>query len=187
MNTPTHIVVSYTFLMNLTRKKTDTYFIFLGSVLPDIPIFILPVYGILNGYSMQDVWGVLYFSDAWQNIIDCFNGLPIIGLLIVIAHLFRWHGGVLLGASMAIHVIGDIFLHNDDAHRHLFPLSDYRMISEISYWDPAHYGWLGGLIEFCILCLCAIYLWKNYSHKGWRIAIITYIVLFMVLLVLFSF
>ena len=28
----------------------------------------------------------------------------------------------------------------DDAHRHFYPLSDYRFISLVSYWDPRHYG-----------------------------------------------
>lgn len=42
--------------------------------------------------------------------------------------------------SMVFHSLGDLPVHHDDAHRHFFPFSDYRLISPISYWDPQHYG-----------------------------------------------
>ena len=66
----------------------------------------------------------------------------------------RWM--VFFSLSMCLHFIVDFFTHNDDAHRHFLPLSDYRFESPISYWDRDHYGELGGAIELALLAVSVL-------------------------------
>jgi hypothetical protein len=174
MNTPTHAILSYTLLRKMVKEKYDAAWILFGSILPDLAIFFLPIYGISAGYSMREIWDTLYFTDHWQLIIDSFNSVPVVLVVMSIAYLARWRGGMLLGFSMLIHVLGDIFLHNDDAHRHFFPLSDYRLISEVSYWDPAHHGHWGALIEVVIISIAILFLWPHIKTRRWKIALFAY-------------
>ena len=52
---------------------------------------------------------------------------------------------------MICHSLLDIPVHNDDAHRHFFPLTDYRFMSPLSYWDPNHYGRFVALFELLLV------------------------------------
>jgi len=42
-----------------------------------------------------------------------------------------------LTASMFLHCLADFPLHTEDAHRHFWPFSDFRLDIGISYWNPA--------------------------------------------------
>lgn len=175
MNTPTHIIVSYVLLRSSTRKKLDHFWIIMGAVLPDLMIFVLFFYALLFGIPMREVWDVLYFTDFWQDLIDCFNSVPITAFFIGIAAALKWRGGVLLGMSVLIHIFGDVFLHNDDAHRHFFPLSEYKFISPVSYWDPNHLGWLGATIEYVVLAVALYFLWPHLKSLYTKGFIVLYI------------
>ena len=48
----------------------------------------------------------------------------------------------------------------DDAHRHFYPLSDYRFISLVSYWDPRHYGTVAMPAELLTVLLLSVVVWK---------------------------
>ena len=49
--------------------------------------------------------------------------------------------------------------HRDDSHRHPYPLSDWRFISPLSYWDPVHHGqWLGLAEASLVAEVIAMYL-----------------------------
>jgi len=55
-------------------------------------------------------------------------------------------------ASMLMHSLFDFPLHHNDAHRHFWPLSDFRFASPVSYWDPAYYGqWMAPLELIVVL------------------------------------
>jgi hypothetical protein len=70
----------------------------------------------------------------------------------LIASLYwNWHTGVVFCASLICHSLLDLPVHHDDAHRHFFPLSDYRFISPLSYWDPSHYGQFVALAEVLVI------------------------------------
>ena len=69
--------------------------------------------------------------------------------------------------------IGDLPLHNDDAHRHFFPFSDWRFSSPVSYWDPQHYGYWASLVEFSCVLLASIFLYlRNAVLRPWVASIL---------------
>ena len=63
--------------------------------------------------------------------------------------------------SMLLHCAADFFLHHDDAHRHLFPLLQFRFSSPISYWDAARYGRIVSLVEIVITIAASIFLFRS--------------------------
>jgi hypothetical protein len=64
-------------------------------------------------------------------------------------------------ASGLLHHAFDFALHADDAHRHLWPLSNWRLESPVSYWDPAHYGTIVAPMEAALALGLALVLRKR--------------------------
>ncbi len=72
---------------------------------------------------------------------------------------------VLFSLAALIHIGADLPVHVDDGHAHFWPFSEWRYQSIISYWDPAHFGRLFGMLEALLgLILCAL-LWKRFKRK----------------------
>ncbi|NEO26580.1 MAG: hypothetical protein F6K03_06700, partial [Kamptonema sp. SIO4C4] len=55
--------------------------------------------------------------------------------------------------------------------RHFYPLSDYRFISPVSYWNPKHYGAIIALLEVILVLLVTPFVW-NFLKTGWAKAIL---------------
>ena len=78
------------------------------------------------------------------------NSLPIILVGFLLCFYKKWKAGMLLFASMILHVLLDFPVHTDDAHAHLWPLSDWKFDSGISYWNSSQGGNIVGVIESVI-------------------------------------
>jgi len=70
-----------------------------------------------------------------------------------------------------LHIAGDLPLHNDDAHRHFFPFSNWRFISPVSYWDPKHYGTIVAPIEILIVIISCVVLFLTFESLAGRLMI----------------
>ncbi|MGI8738245.1 MAG: hypothetical protein ACR2KU_00935 [Gammaproteobacteria bacterium] len=70
---------------------------------------------------------------------------------------------------MGLHVLFDLPLHHDDAHRHFFPFSDWRFYSPVSYWDPAHYGDIVSACEILAVAVGSVVLWRRYESLSLRL------------------
>ena len=71
-----------------------------------------------------------------------------------------WWSYSCIGALL--HVAGDFPVHHDDAHRHFFPLSDWRFASPVSYWDSSHYGDLFFPAELAVAAVLVDWLSRYY-------------------------
>ena len=161
MNTPSH------WLMTITAgklipwaKKCPRWALGLGSIAPDIPLYLLSFGGIYYfrnylGWEKDRVFSHLfddlYFHDPYWIALHNFLHSPtmlliLLSLVIVIdrvrlrlSRLSRWLY-FFLGACM-LHSIVDILTHNDDGPVLFFPFNwQYRFPSPISYWDRDHHG-----------------------------------------------
>ena len=140
MTSPGHIVLS---LVALKPLRWPAPAIAAGAVIPDAALWIF--YGtqrFVLGHPEWHIWGPAYRSPAWRAFLDAGHSLPLVALGMLLAAWRRVRWAVALFASMAIHALLDLLLHYDDAHRHLFPLLDWRFRSPVSYWDPNRYGQL---------------------------------------------
>ncbi len=133
MNTPAHLIVN---LFALGRKETPSkqVAVLAGAIIPDAPMFLFYfIEKVVQRVPEFLIWSRDYYLAPWQNFIDCFNSLPLIALGFVLAWKAQSRAGQLLFFSMILHVLGDLPLHHDDAHRHLYPFSDWRFESPVSY------------------------------------------------------
>lgn len=148
----------------------------IGSVLPDIPFFLLTLLGQLyyswfaatpTGESpMVYMHTTLYFTDPlWLASHNLFHaplilaGIALVGFLATRRNS-KW-GRVLFwfAISAGFHSFLDIFTHFDDGPLLLFPLNwSWRFASPVSYWDPNHYGWIFAPLEHLLDLAILIYL-----------------------------
>lgn len=165
MNTPAHIALN---LLCIGRNDSPSVLlpVALGALLPDVPIFIF--YGVeklIFGVPESVIWSQSYYQPGWQTVIALSHSLPLMLLGLSLSFWRRSHLGLLLFSSMILHVAGDLPLHHDDAHRHFFPLSNWRFISPVSYWDPRYYGDIFGVIEAIAVLVSCGWLWRIYQSK----------------------
>ena len=159
MNTPAHVIFSLS-LLGKKNAVNYTNAIVLGAVLPDAAMFVFYVYQKIIGVPEKIIWESHYFQTFWQNLFDIFNSLPLLIIALAIMYFKQKKYFVLLFASMIIHCLLDFPVHHDDGHRHLFPLSDFRFQSPVSYWDPAHFGGIVSVIEAILFMAGSIFLWQ---------------------------
>ena len=182
MNTQAHAIIGLALLARRANPLTQIV-VAIGAVLPDVPMIVFYlIEKVFRKTPESIIWSQAYFRHGWQNFFDTFNSLPLITMLA----LFAWYRKAKLWMAfflaMAVHVIVDFPLHHDDAHRHFFPFSQFRFASPVSYWDPNHYGHIAGFLEFTLVCLCTVYLWRASAHVGtkWLVGVIfsSYLVFF---------
>lgn len=124
----------------------------------------------VNKVDGRTLWNELYFEPPMQNLIAYFNSIPIYASLTAAGYIWRktYWGKLLLvfGLAALLHMALDLPVHNHDAYRHFWPLSDWRFISPFSYYEREHHsGWVS-LIE-AVMALAAIFvLWRRFP-KLW--------------------
>ncbi|NER00391.1 MAG: hypothetical protein F6K30_27455 [Cyanothece sp. SIO2G6] len=163
MNTPSHSVINL-WLLGLGKTPPVQMAVFIGSILPDVPMFIFYfVEKFIYHTPEMQIWRQQYFLTHWQNFFDLFNSLPLIALGFIVMAWKQSPVGMAFFASMALHVFGDLPLHHDDGHHHFFPLSNWRFESPVSYWDPNHYGSIVAPIEVVVTIIGCIVLFPTYD------------------------
>ncbi len=150
MNTAAHAIVNL-LLFRKPIRETHVFAIMSGALLPDAPMFIFYFWAKLQGLSERVIWRDTYYDAGWQNLFDAFHSFPLLGLAWLLAWRARMQTLSVFFASMVLHSVFDFPLHHDDAHRHFWPLSDFRFASPISYWDPAHYGQFIAPLELLVV------------------------------------
>jgi len=165
MNTPTHAVLNLAFLGRKNKPEWNPLIIW-GALIPDLAMFVFYAYlRLATDIPEPQIWQVEYFRPAWQLLFDWFNSIPLALLGFGIMLYAKRTGIALLFASVALHCLEDLPLHNDDAHRHFLPLSDYRFISPVSYWDSAHYGNIVASVELIVMVAMSIYVFKRVRSR----------------------
>lgn len=172
MNTPAHVAINL-LLMSRDPGHRKTAAIVGGAVIPDLAIMVFYAWQMMLGTSENQIWSIEYYRPLWQAWIDGFNSIPIVTLAILLSWYTRQYLLLALFSSMLLHIFGDLPLHHDDAHRHFYPLLDWRFASPVSYWDPAHHGQWTSLFEFIAVFSASVimYRWRPLL-RPWVIAIL---------------
>ena len=181
MQTQTHTLLALAALARRESPRRNLAIIF-GSIVPDIFIYTAwPWLTFVRGESQERIWREIYFAEPMQASGALFNSAPLYAALAALAwwqHGRMW-GQLLLAFSLAalLHIATDLPVHAEDAHRHFWPLTDWRFHSPISYWNPAYYGRIVGLLEALFgIALCAV-LWLRFPAR-WVRAMLALCVLF---------
>ena len=162
MNTATHLLLAAA-LFSREKAPTRNRAVMAGALAPDLSIFVF--YGwakAINGTDEREIWNTLYWTEPWQTLSALSNSIPLIALMLVIGIALKAPLVRVFALAALTHVILDLGFHATDAHRHFWPLTDWRFQSPISYWDTDHHGDLGGAIDLGLLVVSAAVLWRRF-------------------------
>jgi hypothetical protein len=167
MNTPSHAILNLVIFNQQLRNQASPA-ILIGAVLPDVPIFVFYfLMKFVYRLPEQQIWSEVYYQPFWQFIVSTFHSIPLALLGVLISHLANWQIIKIGFISMVFHSLLDLPVHNNDAHRHFFPFSNYRFISPFSYWDVRHYGNIVAFVEILLVLGATVYLLpKTESYLG---------------------
>jgi hypothetical protein len=172
MKTPSHAIINLA-LLGRTQNSELNLLIVTGGILPDIPIFLFYFWAkYIARLPEATIWSKAYYEPFVQNIVALFHSIPLAGIGWLIAYYLGWPSVQILFISTILHSLGDLPVHNDDAHRHFFPFSNYRFISPISYWDRKHYGSIVSLVEMLLVLLSTYRVFGVVNSYGGKILLI---------------
>ncbi len=185
MNTPSHFLITAGLKKALPRVPVSRSAVWLGSVAPDIPLYLMAVLGFCYfryflGWDTDRVWnhiwGTLYFENAWWIGFHNFLHSPVSLLFLLIVFRFlrerfpqpaNWMRGFLW--ACLLHGVIDTLTHHDDGVRILWPLHwTFRFYSPVSYWDHAHFGHQFMIFELGLDLLLIGYLIVPWMKKRLR-------------------
>ena len=166
MTTHSHAILNIALLSKRDKPFLHRY-AFIGAVLPDLPLFIFFIIeSVIRKTPQRELWGSVYFTEAWQNFFDIFNSVPLILILLGIGYyLLNSEKITVFAWSLLIHCGFDFLTHHDDGHHHFFPLSDFAFESPISYWDRDHYAAIVAPIERVVILTASIYLFPRLKTR----------------------
>lgn len=163
-----------------------------GGIVPDLPMYAI-IGGLrLQGHSLETIFRDLYWEDWWQIANGLGHSFWLWGLIALGCALALRsaegagpydRGGPIalcfaLAASALIHSAIDFLCHRSDAHMHLWPFTEWRFLSPVSYWDPAHYGREFSLFEALLGITMAGLLMRRYRNIGLRLALAIAVMLY---------
>jgi len=170
MLTPTHTLLSCGLL---TRRNSTArnLAVIAGGVAPDLPMFGLFAWDrYVQGLGEEQIWEGRYWTDAWQIPTAIGHSIPLALVVLAVGLAVKWQWLWAFAASVLVHVAGDLPFHTEDAHMHLWPLSRWKFISPVSYYDPQHYGGIMHWVELALMIAMLAVLWRRFDAVWVRIA-----------------
>lgn len=196
MQTYSHLLVTAVVDRQLVRRQVPVHTLALltGSVLPDIPFFLLTVLGEVyfrwftttpTGESpMVYMHFTLFFTDPlWIVSHNFFHAPLILGVLGLAGfagvqwgqHWGQRWGRVLLwfAAGAGLHTLIDIFTHSSDGPLLFFPFNwRYRFPSPVSYWEQDNFGLAFTLVEHLVDVGILVYLFWEWRRRRQRRSVV---------------
>jgi len=150
----------------------------LGGLLPDLPMLLAVLLLKLAGIPNPIIFGIIYWQE-WLQITNAIShnfflwgGLFLVALwrrerLHATAEAIdRWSAVAVFSASAFIHSAIDFLCHREDAHMSLWPVTRWKFMSPVSYWDGAHYGHIFAGFEALLGLALAILVFRRFEN-GW--------------------
>jgi hypothetical protein len=159
VQTPGHAAINLS-LISAVGGSGPALPILLGAILPDVPIVVLYLREhYLHHLPEEVIWREHYQRPFWQNLIHGMHSFPLGAAGLALSLTLHSVFGAYFFGSALLHALGDLPIHVEDAHRHFWPLSNYRFISSISYWDLRYHAREVAAVELaCVAAACA-WLW----------------------------
>ncbi|OYY63699.1 DUF3047 domain-containing protein [Sphingomonas sp. 28-62-11] len=182
MQTQTHALIGAYFF-----GKRDSGLMTAGAVagmLPDLPMIAIVAILMLAGRPGQQIFNYDYFQPWWQHINGLSHSLILWPLALVFAVAARRHWptvrwpeiSVAMAAAGLTHAIIDFLCHREDAHMQFWPLSSWKFVSPISYYDRANFGGQVMVVEAALGLFLAWQLFKM-AKRRWSRGLIAVVAL----------
>jgi hypothetical protein len=170
MLTPAHTLLSCG-LLTARNSTPRNLAVLAGAIAPDLPMVGMFVYDrYVQGLDEGAIWEGRYWTDAWQIPTAIGHSIPIALVILAIGLAARWQAVTFFALSVLVHIAGDLPFHTEDAHMHLWPLSRYKFISPVSYYDPRHYGNIMHWVELGLMVAMMAVLWRRFEARWVRVA-----------------
>ena len=167
MNTPAHLVMGIAAFGRPEVRHTTLAAIF-GAFAPDFSLYLMTAVSIFwLGIDAQVVFGQLYYSDAWQQVFAIDNSFIFWGMGLGLALRARSQVWTAFAGAGLLHLAFDFPLHTHDARMHFWPLTAWKFISPISYWDGAAGADAVGLAALALVLVLGALIFRRY--KTWRV------------------
>ena len=174
MNTQSHILMGAVLFGRAGPQRAWAGV--LGGLLPDVPMLMIVLALKISGVPDQTIFGELYWQNWWQITNAVAHSFILWSVLLLISLAFRhramgWTLVSIFAASALIHTSIDFLVHREDAHMSLWPLTRWKFVSPVSYWDWRHYGRYFSVFEVTLGLLMAGLLFMRYRHRLVRAAL----------------
>ncbi len=179
MITPSHLIYSWALakttekpVVGLSPSRRTFWFVF-GALLPDTAVFVFFIInGLILGYSHEVLWDDMYFYSNWSVLFTLSHSLLLWPVLFALGNLLRQSWLRWLSISALLHISVDFCVHTADAYKHFWPLTDWRFISPVSYWNRAEYGQYVGLFDsILVICLLLALAYQYRSKRYYQLSI----------------
>ncbi len=162
MNTPAHLILGAAAFARPGARAVNAAAI-LGALTPDLSLYLMAGWAMhLQGIAPRVVFGELYYSDAWQAVFAVDNSVPLWALLLLAGLARKSRVAVAFAGAGLLHLAFDLPLHNEDARRHFWPLTDWVFRSPLSYWDNDRHGNIVGSLEIAACGALSLVLWRRF-------------------------
>ncbi|MDX2271383.1 MAG: metal-dependent hydrolase [Cyanobacteriota bacterium] len=184
MNTPTHLVINAALNKRFANWTIIKSAWLLGSVAPDIPLYLLSLGGWVYYHQMlgwsgretfRHMFDHLFFQDPFW--IASHNLLHSPTLLILALLIIRVRQGIEKSLNdwgwwffwgCLVHTAVDIPVHVNDGPLLFFPFNwTIRFYAPVSYWDEDHFGREVSLVELILDLALLVYCWLPFLQRGW--------------------
>lgn len=181
MNTQSHIIMGAVLFGRGVPKKAWAGA--LGGITPDIPMLLIVCTLKLIGTSDRTIFGELYWQNWWQiaNAIGhnfwLWSGLVLTGLLMrdrlatSVVGFDSWTKLSLFSGAALLHSAIDFVCHREDAHMSFWPVTRWKFMSPVSYYNSAHYGHYFAVFEVVVGLLLAYILFCQFKNRYLRLAL----------------
>ncbi|MEM7191020.1 MAG: cobalamin biosynthesis protein CobQ [Pseudomonadota bacterium] len=144
----------------------------IGSLAPDLSLYILAGNALfLMQIPPEQVFGEHYYSPAWQAIFAVDNSFVVWGITFLIALVLRSLIAIAFTSAGLLHLAFDFVLHNDDARRQFWPLSDWVFESPLSYWDSGHHAAYVAPFGLVVVLIAAAVIWRHWPSWQARLGV----------------
>ncbi len=157
--TQTHILIGAAIFARPEQKAISIAAI-AGSVVPDLDVWVMFAVERLRGLSSCEIFHFRYWEQPWTILQASMSSLPlwtavlVLALIATFATTGTWRRrsvcAAVFTAAVVLHLTIDFLLHHDDARAQFQPFTDWVFRSPVSYWDPAHFGWIVMPIEIAL-------------------------------------
>lgn len=178
MNTQTHVIMGAAlFGGKLPRRAWAGA---LGGLIPDVPMLVIVLSLRAFGIPAPVIFGLLYWQNWWQICNGIAHNFWLWGGLCLLsvwmrerlsssaAAMDRWGLVLTFSASALLHSCVDFLVHREDAHMSLWPVTRWKFISPVSYYDPAHYGHVMATFEALMGLVLAAVLLRQFGNRWVR-------------------
>ena len=149
----------------------------LGGLIPDVPMIAIVATLKMQGVPDVQIFNVLYWQNWWQVTNAIAHSFLLWGGLLAISLLVRRRHAAsdwrplftALSASALLHAAVDFLVHREDAHMSLWPLTRWKFVSPVSYYDTNHYGGYFSAFEMVLGLGMCVLLFRRFRHWAVRL------------------